>query len=225
MKIKKLVSISLAVGIFVFSLPSTAINANHKVLGIVDFGKTTIPEVAKSLEGKCERIGNSKDVYGTIAFENCFSELDNIENFKNLILNTTNKESKTVTSVFFYAKDNTNIVGSIKILTLFMEEERNHINDVFRVYQEILNDKYGIRTIDEIWRTDDYTVDCILMPKGEIINGKVQETSSIEVNYKSRHPIRIENYLNDPEYIFNNPSDRERFLEISKEMKKLKELF
>ena len=229
MKNKNLLALSLAVGMLFSTVPTYAANENHKVLGVIDFGKTTISEVAEALKGKCEPVTHQDLIYTTMLDDkNCFPEIYNFENLKDLILNKSehNQKEKTI-SLLFAAHDSSKVIDAIKIVFSFPEEDYDlkQTEDVYKVIQETLNSTYDTKISDNQWKTSNYIVSCDLIKVGEptIDYRDYKEFINlfnpiIEIRYRLNSQVAIED-------CFKNQENSDKSLEVSKRIEQLNKLF
>lgn len=173
----------------------------HKVLGLIEFGKTTVPEVAEQLKGKCHPTTSDNSSFSSTD-QNCIPALQNIKKIAGAMYNIHEKESPD-TAVFIYAIDGTNMIGLVKVAFIFTDSSKQNTSFFNDLIVALLETTYGNRTIDKIWRTKDYTVSIEKNP-----SQNTDEPERLEICYMSRHAGRIEWYLNNPEFKLNNPEQR-----------------
>lgn len=197
----KKICAATALAMTVTSSGAFAANEGHKVLGLVEFGKTTVPEFAEMVKGKCHPTTSNNSSFSSLD-QDCFPVLQNVNKIAEVMFGISEKESP-VSAVFVDAVDETNMIGTVKIALLFTDKSRKHFSSFSQLVTALLETTYGNRTIDRIWRTPDYTVRV-----EEINNQDSGEPERLEIFYISRHAGRIEWYLTNPEFKLNNPEQR-----------------
>ena len=202
------------------SSATVAAENGHKVLGFIEFGKTTIPEAAALLKDKCQLFYNSDDTL-VVKEPNCFPALKYLENPAELGIGAVLPGEKvpSPSAVVIDAYTNTNIIERVSIYFSVTDNSRRCVIPFTDALGDLLDFNYGIRTIDDKWRTDDYIVSI-----EQSVDRETKKLKAIYLSYRSVYTGNPEWLLTSPVYTFKNEQERKKYEDRLRKIKELSDL-